>query len=672
MKAFIIFCLIFLKPSTILAYSPTSETLINNTLSISGNTSSLTSDDTDYRVLKSYISGYNADYQSTAVDVGSSFTGSTTYQDKAVLTWTVPTPDQYLVIATADVSKNSTNAARTTKTQLTVDGITAAESMTVDDTVANLYRPFSAITVDNLAAGSHTLKIQYGTTNNNNLASIKNARLTAFRLGGFAQGTEPIDSTTTSTAYTTIGSISITPDTTEDWIIFSHAEVTNSNTSNLDYVSLNIGNTVLSESVTRTYLTSGYLPATAIKTQTLTANTSYTFSIQMKTNGGTMTYRNAHLYAIPKSQFPDLQQVTQNTESTCTTCTSASPTDKATLTFTPPSTADYLLIGNGEVETDSATVNVGVRMLQGAVNLGEANIDVGNTAHYTTFTFSKLLSLPASAQTFKIQFYTQTSGTQVRIRNTNILAIKMPPASSQTIEAEYSGIGDTNNWTSLVWDGVMAWDHSGVGVTLQLYNYNSSSYPVSGDGFYSYISNSVAQTEENPTQTISLNPNYFRSSQGTWKLKVTATTPTTERLKAYLDKFTLAPTSIYYSVSISDGIITYGNMGWGTTKSTLSTDLNDSQIVTNTSNTLANINILGVNTSCPWTLSNLPNIDTYALKFSTNEGVGWTNLSTSYQTVTSSVGIGNTLKLDFKIYTPTSTSCTNSQSPNVIIQAVAP
>ena len=64
------------------------------------------------------------------------------------------------------------------------------------------------------------------------------------------------------------------------------------------------------------------------------------------------------------------------------------------------------------------------------------------------------------------------------------------------------------------------WTVASVDVTVQLYNYSSSSYSTGGDGYISYTSG-VANTDELKDQTITSNPEFFRDGSGNWKAKIT-------------------------------------------------------------------------------------------------------------------------------------------------------
>lgn len=89
-----------------------------------------------------------------------------------------------------------------------------------------------------------------------------------------------------------------------------------------------------------------------------------------------------------------------------------------------------------------------------------------------------------------------------------------------TTEVEFIGSSNTEDWTQLNWTVDSAWTASSVSATLQLYNYTLDDYPTSGNGYMAYISDSTPNTDENKSETITINPTDFRNATGYWKMKV--------------------------------------------------------------------------------------------------------------------------------------------------------
>ncbi|MBI2414888.1 hypothetical protein HYV31_03605 [candidate division WWE3 bacterium] len=129
------------------------------------------------------------------------------------------------------------------------------------------------------------------------------------------------------------------------------------------------------------------------------------------------------------------------------------------------------------------------------------------------------------------------------------------------------------------------------------------------------------------------------------------------------------------SVSVSDGTIAYGTLSSSSSKSTTPADLNDLQTATNNGNITEDFNIKGQNTAA-WTLAGSAGSEQYVHKFCTasctTPPTNYTALTTSYQTLGTSIAASGTKTFDLQITTPSSTATYTQQSVDVIVQAVAP
>jgi hypothetical protein len=101
---------------------------------------------------------------------------------------------------------------------------------------------------------------------------------------------------------------------------------------------------------------------------------------------------------------------------------------------------------------------------------------------------------------------------------TRVAGMMLP--SKFTTEIELTGLSNLQTWQSLTWTVNSAFTATNVNTTLQLYNYNTSQYPTSGDGFTGYTSSATPNTDETRNQTITANPAHFRGSTGEWKTKI--------------------------------------------------------------------------------------------------------------------------------------------------------
>jgi hypothetical protein len=141
-------------------------------------------------------------------------------------------------------------------------------------------------------------------------------------------------------------------------------------------------------------------------------------------------------------------------------------------------------------------------------------------------------------------------------------------------------------------------------------------------------------------------------------------------------------TAAAVSVSVSDGTVDYGIMPANTSKSTLPGELNDMQTATNDGNVTENFNIKGQDATgggCTWTLASTNGTDQYVHQFCNNTDydcssppTNYTALTTTYQTLKTSIPVSGTVQIQLRLTTPTSSSCFGQQSVNVTIQAVQP
>jgi len=101
---------------------------------------------------------------------------------------------------------------------------------------------------------------------------------------------------------------------------------------------------------------------------------------------------------------------------------------------------------------------------------------------------------------------------------TRVANVMLP--NEYTVEVEFTALSNTFTWTQISWTVETSWSTGSVATTLQLYDFALGGYPTNGDGFISYASNAVADTDETKTQLITANPQNFRDSAGNWRTKV--------------------------------------------------------------------------------------------------------------------------------------------------------
>ena len=124
------------------------------------------------------------------------------------------------------------------------------------------------------------------------------------------------------------------------------------------------------------------------------------------------------------------------------------------------------------------------------------------------------------------------------------------PATEFTAGVEFTGQSNTPTpWNDLIWAIDSSATTSGVSVIFQLYNFQTGSYPSSGDG---YMTDTIGTTDRLNTQTIAANPTSFRNSTGYWKLKFTAVKSTSTQFDMKIDIAQFTPEATNYAVDLEE------------------------------------------------------------------------------------------------------------------------
>jgi len=129
-----------------------------------------------------------------------------------------------------------------------------------------------------------------------------------------------------------------------------------------------------------------------------------------------------------------------------------------------------------------------------------------------------------------------------------------------TVEVEFTGSSNLEDWTELVWWVESCWNISGVDVTIQLYDYALGDYPTGGDGYTSYTSSGTPNTDELRLGNITSNASRFRNAtSGEWRVRIRGVKETGTPFLLKVDLIGLQTT-----YSFSGGTLPYGGWGWYT------------------------------------------------------------------------------------------------------------
>ncbi len=123
-------------------------------------------------------------------------------------------------------------------------------------------------------------------------------------------------------------------------------------------------------------------------------------------------------------------------------------------------------------------------------------------------------------------------------------------ATQYMAQAELTGTSNQYNWQQLVWAIDSAVTTGTASYTAQLYNFASSSYPSSGDGYIS--SASLGTTDSLQTSTITSNPTNFRNNTNGWKLLLTASNTTSAQFNLKIDLAILTSQFSNYAINLQE------------------------------------------------------------------------------------------------------------------------
>ncbi|MEM3402560.1 MAG: lamin tail domain-containing protein, partial [Candidatus Hadarchaeales archaeon] len=241
--------------------------------------------------------------------------------------------------------------------------------------------------------------------------------------------------------------VDFTPSTTGNYIIIANAHYSFANTTDPHFVRFLINDveSALDNHIIATGAGSGNIfTFAAHKLMSLTAGTSYNFKIQFMRKLGSTTaswIENSRIIVL----WAGDDAVTAENESLGTT-TSTTPVDRVTLTFTPPSTDNYLVISSANAATNTEN-SVIVRLAQGTTvyrwlqKASQGTLPSLSPENQSLYGFAgaRRFELSPASQTFKLSYAAYT-GTTALIRYARVTALRLSQISSSfwdnTSEAE--------------------------------------------------------------------------------------------------------------------------------------------------------------------------------------------------------------------------------------------
>jgi hypothetical protein len=238
-------------------------------------------------------------------------------------------------------------------------------------------------------------------------------------------------SSTTSTKYQDKVTISFTPEVTADFVIIATAEVQGSNRWYQAKAQLTVNSAVCQELTYTLKDYSDWYPFNGLKRLTLNSGSNYKIQIKFCTsNSAAYAYiRNARVIVLNlQSEYAESEKIS--------TTSSTNWQDKATLTFEPSSSGEYLVIATANYQSSYTSNDVYIRLVQDdkivhTDNSGRNEWDT--TANYN-FGVMRQVTLDASKHEFKIQYCSSSTYGDAGVTYAHIVALDL----SQFADAHYA------------------------------------------------------------------------------------------------------------------------------------------------------------------------------------------------------------------------------------------
>jgi hypothetical protein len=410
----------------------------------------------------------------------------------------------------------------------------AKDEMITEGETTTDYEVFAALNVTTLSAASHTIKIQasrggFGTM------YIRRARITAVRLSDYydyeTSGSEGLSSTS-STNWQDKTVLTFTPSATGNYLIMAAAKI-NLNTALNGYqaeINFTIDGTEYGYWQAGLSDQADYLTFAVMINVSLSA-TSHTLKIAYRTTSASYTanIRDARIVAVKlaKQYISEVEFTgSANTETwTQSEWTINSAWTVGSITVTVQvynyTLGGYPTSGNGYASyVSSSTANIDETTAQ-TITINPNSFRDGSGNWKIKVTGVKATTAQFDFKTdwieFKSTYYNQyTVSTEFTFSG---MATKAPAQLNFTIVSEYN--------------------LANVTITIQVWNYSSSTYVTNGEGYLTYTSN---ESNETKLLTINISPQFY-TSNGNAKIKLTGVKSTTIQ---YLQK--INQIELYYKI----------------------------------------------------------------------------------------------------------------------------
>ncbi len=165
-----------------------------------------------------------------------------------------------------------------------------------------------------------------------------------------------------------------------------------------------------------------------------------TYKIQYRTNNaaGTARIKEAKIFAIKLAADDEYSE-----SETRNTTTSTSYQNKTTLTFTPATAGDYIIIASATLDGSSASYDWRAQLDIDGTAYSNSNIETVNSANRYLWAIVKRVNLNEASHTINIQYSSENAGATAGIAHARIVALRADRFSNN-----YYAESETRNTTT--------------------------------------------------------------------------------------------------------------------------------------------------------------------------------------------------------------------------------
>lgn len=346
-----------------------------------------------------------------AESTGESTTTSATYQDKVTLNFTPDASSTYYYFF-CTMFRQSTNTTTDSQVKFinTTTAVTFANPNVEPKDTSNYENHFSLGKEDfGASPAAQTLKLQYASEAGATVA-VKESRIAAIKADAADQYGESLGTSTNATdVYVNKLTLTFTPATTGDYLIFATAEHKCNIAAAENKLRLTVDGVTYGESIRESKdATNWYTWSTMVKVSL--SNASKDLKIDyLSVFTDTASIRNARILAIRLDTIDNNYYAESRGKSTTT---STSYQDKATLTQTPLN-LEHIVFGAGMVGGSDSTENSFMQLIEGATSKGELTAEPTDGDAQQSFSYIQFYqaTLAAASTTWKMQYKSEITTT---------------------------------------------------------------------------------------------------------------------------------------------------------------------------------------------------------------------------------------------------------------------